>query len=124
MSGLLIDFANDFADLLITFDGERFGATTKDSEGRAIAGGLTAFTFKATYPQPASQNDLRLIGEGSLPSSALVIHATTKLNITEGSIKGDIVYYRGDKYFVMQVNERDALAGNYRTLMRKVQAGE
>ena len=124
MSGLLIDFANDFADLLITFDGERFGDTEKDSEGRTVVGGISRFKFKATYPQPASQNDFRLIGEGSLSSSALVIHATQRLNITEGSAKGDIVYYRGDKYFVMQVNERDALAGNYRTLMRKVQAGE
>jgi hypothetical protein len=124
MTGLLIDFASDFADLLITFEGESYEATTKSSEGRAVAGREVRFTFKATYPQPAGQNDLKLLPEGSLPSSALVIHATTRLHITENSDKADVVWYKGDKYLVMQVNERDALAGNYRTLMRKIQAGE
>lgn len=121
---MLIDFKNEFADLLITYTGNRYGLTTKDNEGRAVAGGITSFTFKATYPQPAGQNDLKLLPEGSTLSSAVVIHSTTKLEITEDGKKGDVVIWEGNSYFVMQSNARNHLAGNYRNLMRKVQAGE
>lgn len=121
---MLIDFANDFADLLVSYTGERASLTTKDADGRAVAGGATAFIFKATYPQPAGQNDLKLLPEGSTPSSAVVIHSTTKLNITDNGVKGDVVIYADDRYLVMQSNLRDNLAGHYRNLLRKIQAGE
>ena len=121
---MLIDFKNDFADLLITYTGKRFAVSVRDAEGRMAAGSETAFTVRATYPQPASQNDFKLLPEGSTPSSAVVIHAVDKLNITEGGVKGDVITWQGDDYLVMQVNDRNNLAGNYRTLLRKVQAGE
>lgn len=120
----LIDFASDFSDLLIAHNGLRHSATTKDAEGRAIAGGQTAFTFKGTYPQPAGQNDLKLLPEGSTPSSAIVIHSVQQLNITENGVKGDIVVWEGDNYLVMQCNKRNHLGTHYRNLCRKVQAGE
>ena len=121
---LLIDFASEFSDLLIKHTGERYGSTTKDADGRAIASATTAFTFKGTYPQPASENDLKILPEGSTPSSAVVIHSVQKLNITEGSKKGDIVIWENDRYLVLQSNKRNHLASNYRNLIRKVQAGE
>ncbi len=121
---MLIDFESEFADLLITYDGIRYGQSSKDADGRAIAGAGTPFEVKATYPQPAGQNDFRLLPEGSTPSSALVIHATERLVITQGGKKGDVIIWQGEQYFVMQVNERNNLGGHYRTLIRKVQAGE
>ena len=120
----LIDFASDFSDLLVTHNGLRHAATIKDSEGRAIAGSQTAFTFKGTYPQPAGQNDLKLLPEGSTPSSAIVIHSVQQLNITENGVKGDIVVWGGHDYFVMQCDKRNNLGGHYRNLCRKVQSGE
>jgi len=121
---LLIDFASEFADLLITHNGERFGATTKGAEGRATPTAATPFKFKGTYPQPAGANDLRILPEGSTPTSALVVHSVQKLNITENGTKGDIVIWEDDRYLVLQSNKRNNLAGNYRNLIRKVQAGE
>jgi len=120
----LIDFAAEFADLLITHNGSRFGNTTKDADGRAVPPVANPFTFKGTYPQPATENDLKLLPEGSTPSSAIVIHSVQQLNITENSKKGDIVIWEGDDYLVLQSNRRNNLAGHYRNLMRKVQAGE
>ena len=121
---LLINFGETFADLLVTHTGERFGATTKDADGRATASAATSFTFKGTYPQPANENDLRVLVEGSTPSSTIVIHSVEELKITEANIKGDIVIWEGDRYLVMQSNKRNYLAGNYRNVMTKVQSGE
>ena len=121
---LLIDFENEFADLLIKHGGYRFAASTRDGQGKIMPGAKVPFNFKGTYPQPASENDLKLLPEGSTPSSSLVIHSTTQLNITTDNIKGDVVAWESDEYFVMQSNKRNHLAGNYRNLLRKVQAGE
>ena len=120
----LINFAADFADLLIKHTGYRYGASTKDTRGRVVQSAQLAFTFKGTYPQPASENDLKLAPEGSTPSSSLVIHSVQQLNITTGNIKGDVVTWENEDYFVMQSNKRNHLAGNYRNLLRKVLAGE
>ena len=120
----LINFAAEFADLLIKHNGYRFAASTKDARGRVVQGAQVAFTFKGTYPQPASENDLKLLPEGSTASSSLVMHSVQQLNITIGNTKGDIVTWESEDYFVMQSNKRNHLAGNYRNLLRKVQAGE
>jgi hypothetical protein len=109
---------------LIKHSGERFGATTKDANGRAVPAVASPFTFKGTYPQPAGENDLKALTEGSTPSSAIVIHSVQRLNITEGGKKGDVIIWEGERYLVMQSNRRNHLAGNYRNLLRKVQAGE
>lgn len=121
---LLIDFAAEFADLLITHNGERFLASTKDADGRVSPSGFNPFTFKATYPQPANANDLRALDQGSTPSSSLILHSVQRLKITQNGTKGDIVIWEGDRYLVMQCNKRNHQAGNYRCLIKKVQAGE
>jgi hypothetical protein len=121
---MLIDFENEFSDLLVSYTGTRYNESIKDNEGLMTAGQASTFTFKATYPQPVSQNDLKMIAEGSTPSSAVVIHSVTRLKITSGGVKGDTISWRGDDYFVVQVNERDSLSSCYRVVMRKVQAGE
>lgn len=120
----LINFAAEFADLLITHNGFRFGVSVKDARGRVAAGTQSAFTFKGTYPQPANANDLKLLPEGSTVSSSIVIHSVQQLNLTSNGVKCDVVTWEGDSYLVMQSNKRNHLAGNYRNLLRKVQAGE
>ena len=124
MSNLLINFAADFADLLIKHNGSRFGPSTRDTRGRSVAGAAVPFTFKGTYPQPASANDLKLAADGSDVSSAITIYSVQQLNITTSNSKGDIVTWEGEDYFVMQSNKRNHLAGNYKNLLRKVRTGE
>tara|TARA_R100001198_G_scaffold95741_1_gene82741 strand:+ start:68 stop:430 length:363 start_codon:yes stop_codon:yes gene_type:complete len=116
-----IDFASDFADMMIKHKGLRYCASTKDADGRSIPSASREFTFKGTHPQPAGQNDLRMLAEGSTPSSAIVIHSVQKLNITDNGKKGDVVIWDCEKYIVVQSNRR---TGHHRNLLRKVQAGE
>ena len=120
----LINFAAEFADLLIKHSGYRYAASSKDARGRIVQGAQVAFTFKGTYPQPAGGSDLKLASGGSTESGSLVVHSVQQLNITTGNTKGDIVTWEGEDYFVMQSNKRNHLAGNYRNLLRKIQAGE
>lgn len=124
MSGFLIDFANDFADLIITFDVERYGATTKNAEGRAVPGVVTNIKIRGTYPQPAKQNDLKKLPEGSTLSSSIVIHCVEPVHITSDGAASDVLLYQGSRYKAVQKNDRSQLAGNYRTLFIKIQAGE
>ena len=122
--GQLIDFGADFADLLITHTAERFGATTKSAEGRAVSGAPAVFAFRGTNPQPANANDLKMLPEGSTLSSSIVIHSVEKINIATGSGAGDVLIWEGSRYRARQQNIRNPLAGNYRTLFVKIQAGE
>ena len=124
MSGLLIDFENDFADLLTTHSGERFGATTKSASGRAVSGSKTGFNFRGSYPQPARANDLKMLPEGSTLSSSIVVHSVDKIQLSTMGNAGDVMIWEGDRYRAVQQNIRDPLAGNYRTLFVKIQAGE
>lgn len=124
MSGLLINFESDFSDLLTTHNGERFGPTVKSAEGRAVSGAGTPFTFTGTYPQPARANDLKKLPEGSTLSSSIIVHSVQKINISTGGVTGDVLILDGDRYRAMQQNPRSPLAGNYRTMFVKIQAGE
>lgn len=120
----LIDFGSEFSDLLIKHSGLRFGAGTKNSKGRFEAGTSTLFTFKGTTPQPANQDDMNMLTEGTDVQSSLVLHSVHKLNVVEGDKKADIVIWEGANYLVMQSNRRNNLGGYYRNLIIKVQAGE
>jgi len=124
MSGLLIDFEAEFADLLTLHNAERFDATTKSAEGRAVSGAGTPFTFTGTYPQPARANDLKMLPDGSILSSSLIVHSVQKINIATGSRNGDVLIWDGGRYRARQQNIRSPLGGNYRTLFVKIQAGE
>lgn len=120
----LIDFESDFADLLIKHSGFRYSAGTKDDRGRIKAGSSAPFTFKGTYPQPANQDDMSMLPEGTDVVSALVLHSVQKLNVVDGDVKADIVVWEGVNYLVMQSNRRNHLGKYYRNVIRKVQAGE
>lgn len=120
----LIDFASDFSDLLIKHSGLRYGAGTKNNEGRFQAGTSASFSFKGTYPQPASQDDMTMLPEGTDVTSSLVLHSVQKLNVVDGNKKADVVIWEGVNYLVMQSNRRNHLGSYYRNLIIKVQAGE
>ena len=120
----LIDFESEFSDLLIRHTGLRYGAGTKDSRGRLVAGTSNPFTFKGTYPQPANEDDMSLLPEGTEVVSALVLHSVQKLNVVDGDKKADIVVWEGVNYLVMQSDRRNHLGKYYRNVIRKVQAGE
>ena len=120
----LIDFGSDFAELLIKHTGLRYRAGTKDSRGRLQEGATTCFKFKGTYPQPAGQDDMSILPEGTEVSSALVIHSVQKLNTVDNAKKADVVTWEGVDYLVMQSDRRNHLGNYYRNLLKKVQAGE
>lgn len=120
----LIDFGADFADLLIKHSGLRYGAGTKDGRGRFQSGVSASFSFKGTYPQPSSQDDMSLLPEGTDVTSSLTLHSVQKLNVVDGNKKADIVIWEGVNYLVMQSNRRNHLGSYYRNLIVKVQAGE
>lgn len=120
----LIDFEADFAELLIRHAGSRYGAGTKDDRGRIQSGVSAPFTFCGTYPQPANQDDMSMLPEGTEIVSALVLHSVQKLNVVGGDVKADVVIWEGVNYLVMQSDRRNHLGKYYRTVIRKVQAGE
>jgi len=124
MTGQLIDFENDFAEFLVTHSADRFRATKKSDEGRAVSGSRIAFTFRGTNPQPARANDLKMLPEGSTLSSSIVVHSVEKIHISTGGSPGDVLMWDGARYRARQQNPRNPLAGNYRTLFVKIQAGE
>ena len=120
----LIDFGSDFADLLIKHNGLRYVAGTIDENGRVQDGANSGFTFKGTYPQPLTQDDMVILPEGTDVSSTLVIHSVQKLNVVNGKKKADTVIWEGVNYLVMQSDRRNHLGNYYRNVVKKVQAGE
>tara|TARA_R100000544_G_C2220133_1_gene56996 strand:- start:866 stop:1234 length:369 start_codon:yes stop_codon:yes gene_type:complete len=120
----LIDFGSDFAELLIKHTGLRYRAGTKDDRGRMKEGVNSCFSFKGTYPQPVTQDDMVMLPEGTEVSSTLVIHSVQKLNVVGGKKKADTVTWEGVDYLVMQSDRRNHLGNYYRNVIKKVQAGE
>ena len=118
--GQLIDFAADFADLLITHNGLRSEAGS-NVNGRWVPGGTSPFTFKGTYPQPAGQDDFALLPEGSQLNSTIVIHSVQALKRADNQSGNDVVLWEGGSFMVMQSDRRNHLGCHYRNVLTKVQ---
>lgn len=112
---MLIDFANDFADLLVRWTGQRATSGTTDNEGNYAPGAATELTFMATHVQPLKMNELRQTEAGEYNASDVKTYTPFAL------LPDDVVTYRGVNYQVRAVDDREPLGRYYKAILRKVQ---
>ena len=110
-----IDFANDFADLLIPWTGSRPGVGADDAEGNYVPGTPAPLSFNATPVQPLNQKELKRQEGGEFVTSWVKAYTPTEL------FNNDIVTDNAVTYKVMQVEPRDRLGGHFKFYCRKVQ---
>jgi len=112
---MLINFASDFADLLVSWAGLRMAAGTDDTEGNYVPGTAVPFTIRATPCQPLTQNELQMVEGGSFDRSIVKTYtADTVLN-------GDLLTYNSVQYKVMQFDDRQPLGTYVKIYLVKVQ---
>ncbi|AUR89466.1 head-closure protein [Vibrio phage 1.123.O._10N.286.48.F3] len=119
----MIDFANDFADLLVEYEGIRYSAGSKDENYKWVKGSTTPFTVMAMPPQPLSSTEQKLMQpeDGQYVSSYLKLYCVEPLQQREGAIDPDELTIDGDIYQVYEASNRMSLGGHFKALIRKKQ---
>lgn len=112
---MLIDFANDFADLLVPWTGTRASAGSDDAQGRYVEGASSALSFDATPVQPLTQNELRQQEGGEYVGSRVKTYSPFAL------LNNDIITGDGVTYQVMQIDNRAQLGTYTKAFLIKVQ---
>lgn len=112
---MLIDFANDFADLLIPWTGTRPGIGADDDEGNHVPGVPTPLSFTATPVQPLNQNELKQQEGGEFVSSWVKAYSPFEVLINDVVTDNDVTY------LVMQREPRNRLGGHHKFYCRAIQ---
>ena len=112
---MLIDFATDFAELLVPWTGSRAGAGADNAEGVFVPGTPVALAFNATPPQPIKQNELAMDEGGEFRRSIVKTYTPFALLIN------DRVTFASTLYEVHQIDERQPLGTYQKVYLVKVQ---
>lgn len=118
MSALEIaQYRAEFADFHISYNVERFVAGSKDGSGRWVAGSSSIIVITASPPQPIRMNELTLLEDGEQIADYVKIYSPDKLNTRLGAIDADIIQYDGNRYKVVQVENRES---HYKIIMKRL----
>ena len=119
---MLIDFANDFADLLVDWQLVTHTPDTDTPWGEHQPGTANApVTIQAVPPQPISERELVKEESGEIVRDLLKTYTSAAVNTRTGTTSADLLTYDGVSYEVYQLDHRVEL-GNYRkVLIRKIQ---
>lgn len=111
----MINFAADFADLLVPMTLSRNAAGTVNAEGQYVAGSATSVAITAVPPQQVKMGDLVDDESGQITRSHVRTYTDYAVAV------GDIISYKAIDYRVDMVSDRDDLGSYYRAIMVKVQ---
>lgn len=112
---MIIDFANEFSDLLVAWTGTRETAGADNAAGQYVPGTPTPLSFMATPVQPLSMRELKQQDGGEFVGSTVKTYTAFDVQIN------DVLTYRGINYQVRQINDRDTFGGYRQAMLTKVQ---
>lgn len=120
---MIIDFANDFADLMITYDGCRYQTGQDAPDGSWVPGGKTPFSVKGVPAQPLSSTEMKMLQpeDGQYISDMRKLYLVEPLQQRRKGIDADEITIDGALYQVYQASDRRELGGHFKAIVRKVQ---
>lgn len=120
---LLIDFENDFAELLNEYPVTRYEQGADNDEGEWVAGGTVDTTVKATPTQPLSGEEEKLVQpeDGQYIADFRKIYCTSALQQRQNGIDPDDITIDGTVYQVYRASPRMELGGHFKAIIRKKQ---
>lgn len=119
---MLIDFEDDFADLLVDWQLITHSAGSDNSFGRHIPGSASApVIIQATEPQPVSANDLIKDPGGEFVRDLQKTYTAAVVKTRDDDVDPDQMIYGGVTYEVFQVEDRSGIAGYRKVILRKLQ---
>lgn len=120
----MIDFDNDFGDLLIQWSGVRKTAGQR-VDYQWVPGSESPITFMATPHQPVGDTEINLVKleDGEKIEDMRKLYTSFALQTRKGDVDADALTDpdSGEQYEVRQVSDRDRLGGHYKAIIKRIQ---
>lgn len=117
----MFDFDDIWDDFFVGYTVTRFGAGSKNSEGKWVIGTPEVIAFEGMPPQPLDENDLKKLEDGEKVGSLQKLYTSFPLRTREGAQDADRVTFEGHQHEVIKVDTRDILGNYYKAVIRRVQ---